>query len=100
MFGLQPQDIARINNAIATIPCIQTAIIYGSRAKGNYHYNSDIDLTIEGDGINSRHLSKLDELLDDLLLPYTFDLSIKAEITNAELVREIEKTGKIFFQRA
>lgn len=100
MYGLSPQDISLINGAIASIPGIQTAFIYGSRAKGNYRYNSDIDLTFEGDGLNSGHLSLLNEKLDDLLLPYTFDLSIKTKITNAALVAEIEKYGKIFFKRA
>ena len=43
-FGLKPEAIAQINQIFAEYPEISKAILYGSRAKGNYKNASDIDL--------------------------------------------------------
>ena len=71
--------------------------MYGSRAKGNYRPGSDIDLTLKGRGINLEQLNAISNDLDDLLLPYTFDLSIFHHITNRELLGHIERVGKVFY---
>lgn len=98
-FGLDDNTVAMIRNALASIPHIERAIIYGSRAKGNYRPNSDIDLTLVGDGITLSDLSRLDLALDDLYLPYSFDISVKSELTNPALVKEIEAWGKVFYPK-
>ena len=41
----------------------------------------------------------LDEI-DDLLLPYTLDLSVFEQLGNAELRAHIERVGQIFYERA
>ncbi len=38
--------------------------------------------------------------LDELLLPYEIDLSIKSHIRNEELLEHIERVGQIFWERA
>ncbi|WP_197904747.1 nucleotidyltransferase domain-containing protein [Desulfosarcina alkanivorans] len=50
--------------------------MYGSRAKGNFKPGSDIDLTLKVNRLNLHLLNKISLELDDLLLPYTVDLSI------------------------
>lgn len=49
-------------------PGIEQAVLYGSRAKGNYRPGSDIDLTLKGD-LSHRDLLNIELALDDLLLP-------------------------------
>lgn len=44
-FGLSDENILKIRNVFAKFAEVEKVIIYGSRAKGNYRYNSDIDLT-------------------------------------------------------
>jgi hypothetical protein len=44
-------------------------------------------------------LYRLDEALDDLMLPYSFDLSILADIDNPNLVEHIERIGVVFWER-
>lgn len=41
---------------------------------------------------------KIDDDLDNLLLPYSFDLSILAEIDNPSLVEHIQRVGLCFYQ--
>jgi len=100
LFGLKPDVIVRINAVFAAFPEIGKAILYGSRAMGTYRPGSDIDLTLvaaEGYGIGLQQLLALDENLDNLLLPYTFDLSVLADIDNPTLVDHIARVGQDFY---
>lgn len=98
-FGLSDSVLSAITNAIASVGNVSRALIYGSRAKGTYRANSDIDITLEGEALTLTDLATLDERLDDLLLPWQIDLSIKARITNTALLEEIERWGKVVFER-
>ena len=98
-FGLSASVMSSIVGAIASIENVSRALIYGSRAKGNYRDNSDIDITLEGKNLTVSDLATLDERLDNLLLPWQIDLSIKSRITNVALLDEIERWGKVVFER-
>lgn len=95
--GLKSQDIAAIQNVFKKFPKISKAILYGSRAKGNYRPGSDIDLTLQGEALNYADLAAIETELDDLLLPYTIDLSIYHQIENSELISHINRVGKEFY---
>ena len=97
--GLSDQTMERIVTALAHYPEIEQAVLYGSRAKGNYRQGSDIDLTLFGDGLNHKLLTRLDNELDDLLLPYKFDLSLFASLTHPELIDHIRRAGVVFYER-
>ena len=98
MFGLQDKDINAIRQCFARYQKIEKVIIYGSRAKGNYKNGSDIDLNIEGD-LDYSTLLKIDNELDDLLLPYKIDLSLREHIKNPDLIKHIDSVGQIFYSR-
>jgi len=97
--GLKGETIVRINRVFAAYPAIERAILYGSRAKGNFRPGSDIDLTLEAEGITSEEIGRIVLELDDLLLPYTIDLSLKRQIDNPELLEHIERVGVVFYER-
>jgi uncharacterized protein len=98
-FGLKEKDINSINTVFAKYPNIKKVIIYGSRAKGNYKNGSDIDLTIIGNNIDNSVLNKIQNDIDELMLPYSFDLSSYETITSKELLEHIERVGIIFYQK-
>ena len=97
--GLSAQTVERIVRALAHYPEIEQAVLYGSRAKGNYRNGSDIDLTLFGDGLNFSLLTRLDNKLDDLLLPYKFDLSVFADLTHPDLIDHIRRVGVAFYEK-
>jgi len=98
-FGLKQTTIDAINTVFRSFPEIEQVIIYGSRAKGTYKNGSDIDLTFKGNNLNSKIINKIDNQLDDLLLPYTFDLSIFNQIKNPDLIAHIERVGIVFYEK-
>lgn len=97
-YGLKQEIIDKINRIFTRHKEVETAILYGSRAKGNYRPGSDIDLTLKGKNLSLKQLNKISMELDDLLLPYTFDLSLYHHITNTDMIEHIERVGKLFYQ--
>jgi predicted nucleotidyltransferase len=97
MSGLSHDVMKRIISVISQYPQIDEVVLYGSRAKGNYHPGSDIDLTFKGDQLNLQVLNQVSNQLDDLLLPYLFDLSIFQQIENLDLLERIERVGQVIY---
>ena len=98
MFGLDPDTERNIKQAFAEIPVIDKVILYGSRAKGNYRNGSDIDITLFGDKLTlSNSVYPLTDGLEDLNLPYMFDISIFSHIDNEDLIEHIHRAGKILY---
>ena len=99
-YGLTEETIAKINTVLASHPSIEKAVLFGSRAKGNFRPGSDIDLSLYGETISSKELGEISSELDDLLLPYSIDLNIFSDLDHAKLREHIERVGKVFYQRS
>jgi len=98
-YGLGNHIVEKIIKVFTEFPEIEQAIIYGSRAKGNYSRGSDIDLTLKGKKLNVSILNRISMELDDLLLPYTIDLSIYHHIKQPDLLDHIDRVGNMFYHR-
>jgi predicted nucleotidyltransferase len=98
--GLPAAAVAKIQVTLAAFPAIEQATLYGSRALGRHRPGSDIDLTLSGADLDSRTLALLDAALDDLLLPWRFDLSLQASLQSPELIDHIQRVGKVFYRRS
>jgi predicted nucleotidyltransferase len=98
-FGLKEKTINEINDVFAQYAPIEQVILYGSRAKGNFRNGSDIDLTIIGKELTFKELLKIENQIDDLLLPYKIDLSQFEKINNPDLVAHIKQVGQVFFDK-
>ncbi len=100
-FGLQETTIQKIHDVLARYPQVEKAVLYGSRAKGNYKNASDIDLTLYGQAdLTLEVLYRIMNDLDDLLLPYTIDLSLFHAISDPEVVEHIQRVGVIFYEKS
>ncbi|KOH43193.1 nucleotidyltransferase domain-containing protein [Sunxiuqinia dokdonensis] len=98
--GLNDSDIQLIREVLQQYPEVKQAILYGSRAKGNYRPASDIDLSLTGPKLTIAHLLAIENQLDDLLLPYKIDLSLFHTIENPSLLDHINRVGILFYEQA
>jgi predicted nucleotidyltransferase len=98
--GLSQKTIDALINVFKKNPEIVEAVLYGSRAKGNYRPNSDIDLTLKGKNLDLSALWKIELELDDLLLPYQIDLSLYQLIKQPALLEHIDRVGVVFYSKA
>lgn len=92
-FGLSAATLDKLNSVFVRHDAIDAVLIYGSRAKGNYRAGSDIDLTIKGGEIPFSELMQIEDQIDDLMLPYTVDLSQYRKLENADLIAHIDRVG-------
>ncbi|OGC22228.1 hypothetical protein A2291_01385 [candidate division WOR-1 bacterium RIFOXYB2_FULL_42_35] len=96
-FGLKEETIKKITTIFAKHSQVEEVIIYGSRAKGNFKNGSDIDLTLKGPNLNLTMINKISSEIDDLLLPYSFDISIFEQIDSQDLIDHIKRRGVVFY---
>ena len=75
-YGLKNETLQAIQFVFRRYHQIESAVLYGSRANGNFRPNSDIDITLKGSTIDLTTLFKIENELDDLMLPYKIDLSV------------------------
>ena len=93
-FGLSDEHLKMIIAVLAKTP-ITKAVIFGSRAKGNYKPNSDIDIAVfVGDDI----INKISTELDELPTPYKFDIIAYETIQNQDLKEHIDRVGKEIYK--
>lgn len=98
MFGLSPDQLLQIRRCFQQFPQIHKVVLYGSRATGKYRTGSDIDITLIGRNLTTQNtLYPLEEALDNLLLPYTFDISIFKALKKPEFIEHILTQGKVLY---
>jgi predicted nucleotidyltransferase len=98
-FGLTDNAQRLIRAVFEKQPKIDKAILFGSRAIGNYKNGSDIDLMLEGDQLRLEDLLELMVQLDNLDLPYKFDISDRKSIQNNALLEHIQRVGITFYSK-
>jgi predicted nucleotidyltransferase len=98
MYGLRETDIAEINKVLAQFDEVHYAIIFGSRAKGNYRNGSDVDIALKGDHLSHHNLIRISSILnEETMMPYRFDVLDYYTITNSELIAHIDSLGKLLY---
>ena len=98
-FGLSDKTLTTVRSILASCQAVDKAVLYGSRAKGNFKPGSDLDITLIGAGITPRMLADLAGKFEDSAIPYQVDLSIQADIDNPNLLDHIARVGVVFYER-
>ncbi len=94
-FGLQHEDITAIIAVLAQYPSVQTALIFGSRAKGNYKQGSDVDIALKGAEMSDQTAAAVAyQLNEETIMPYRFDVLNYHTIVNPDLRAHIDRVGQ------
>ena len=94
--ALTARELSLMEKVFLRHPEVHDVTLFGSRAKGTHAPNSDIDLSIRG---------RLDELqgealaaeLEELPLPYRFDVLVFDSLKSKPLREHIERVGIIIY---
>ena len=89
---LAPRELDLIRSVLTRHPAVTGAILFGSRAKGTAQPASDVDLALEGvaDPLQAEAIANE---LEELPLPYRFDVKALAAIRHRPLLEHIERVG-------
>lgn len=98
MFGIKESSLNLIRDTLFKYPEIEDALIFGSRAMGNYKTGSDIDIALKGH-FPENLVVKISATLNQLLpLPYFFDILHYETIASPELKAHIDTFGISFLK--
>jgi predicted nucleotidyltransferase len=98
-YGLTDDTLAQIINVLAKTIKIEKGILFGSRAMGNFREGSDIDLALKGEKLDMADLINISSELEELDLPYYFDLLLFEKIENRDLTDHICRVGVTIYRR-
>ncbi len=85
--------LVQITAVLARFPTVESAVLFGSRAKGTHKPGSDIDLALTGRALDWRIVGQIFDALDDLLLPYSFSLIHHDGATDPDVAAHIARVG-------
>lgn len=99
-FGISPKSFALIVEVLKRYNEVESAIIFGSRAKGNFQNGSDIDIALVGKNVTSEIVFDITSILNERIpIPYRVDVVNYNSITSNELKEHIDKVGKEFYRK-
>lgn len=90
MYGINEKVYENLLKYFRENQYIKRVILFGSRAKGNYNYNSDIDLCVE---CERKFRSNIIDSIDDIVGIYSVDVLFFSSL-NPEIKNQIDKYGK------
>lgn len=99
MFGLKDSIIINMKNVLSKYDEIEKALIFGSRARGNYKNTSDIDIAIFSHNITSTRLNLLRNDFDEFDIIYTVDIVDFYKASKEELKNSIMRDGIVIFSK-
>ena len=100
VFGLSSKEIAQILKILNQYPSVDKAIVFGSRAKGNYRNASDVDLVLKGNDLEHKTIISMSHELNETgTMPYHFDILNYHTITNKALREHIDRVGICIYSR-
>ena len=97
--GLTPAQRNMIAAVLSSCPEVEEAILFGSRAMGNYKPSSDVDLFLIGPAINMDKLLYLHRGIDDLPLPIDVDFLADNMLSSEDVRNHIRKHGRTWWTR-
>lgn len=97
--GIEEEDIEQIIKVFIDNDKIAKAILFGSRAKGNFQPGSDIDIALFGENLTINDVIDLKIAFDELDFPYKVDFVIYDRIKELSLKEHINRVGLPLFER-
>ena len=99
-FGITRKSYQLILAALQDYQEVEKAVLFGSRAKGNYRKGSDIDLAITGKNVSAVIALNLKAYLNEVLpIPYYIDVVAYNLLDQPDLKEHIDRVGISFYQK-
>lgn len=89
---LKPAELDMVRSVFRFHPEVTTATLFGSRAKGTHSERSDVDIAVAGD-VAPLEAEAIAAELEELPLPYRFEVQPLAHIHHRPLLEHIQRVG-------
>jgi uncharacterized protein len=93
---LDPAELDMVLSVFRLHPEVKTATLFGSRAKGTHTDRSDVDLVVTGE-VEPLRAEAIAAELDELPLPYRFEVQPLEHIHFRPLLEHIKRVGILIY---
>jgi uncharacterized protein len=91
--GLSERVTDLLRAELSRFPEIRAACLYGSRARGDYNPQSDIDIAIDAPGMSQQNFAQLWSAIDALPIAYPLDCIWLQALPESPLKAQVERDG-------
>lgn len=98
-FGLKDRHFHAVLDILRSQKKVEKIVLFGSRARGTYSPESDVDICLFGDALDLTDQADLIATMEDLTIPQQVDLLLHHRIKEKALLDHIRKEGKVLFDR-
>lgn len=98
-FGLEQHIIDELIAVFEENPKVDKALVFGSRAKGNFRSDSDIDIAIKGQELNTDDIIAMSVAFEEKGITNKIDLINYHTIKEPDLKDHIDRVGIEFYSR-
>ena len=93
---LTPAELEMVRAVLRQHPEVRTANLFGSRAKGTHSQRSDADVVLTGE-VEPLRAEAIAAELDEVPLPYQFDVKPLDHIHFPPLLDDIQRVGILIY---
>ena len=94
--GLSERVTDLLRAEVRRFPEVRAAYLYGSRARGDYTPQSDIDIAIDAPGMTPQNFAQLWSAIDALPIAFPIDCVWLQALSESPLKAQIERDGRGF----
>ena len=93
--GLSERVTDLLRAELSRFPEVRVAYLYGSRARGDYKPQSDIDIAIDAPSMTQQNFAQLWSAIDALPIAYPLDCIWLQALPESSLKAQVERDGLV-----
>ena len=97
--GLSERITDLLRAELRRFPEVRAAYLYGSRARGDYSPQSDIDIAIDAPGLTQQSFAQLWSAIDALPIAFPLDCVWLHALAESPLKIRVMRDGRVFWMR-
>ena len=97
--GLKERHRRAVIDIISANAKVERAVLFGSRATGNFRAASDVDVALFGDRLSMSDQANLTAAIEDLTIPQRVQLLLYETVDSIALRKHIENQGVEWYRR-
>lgn len=93
--GLSDRITSLLRTEVRRFPEVRAAYLYGSRARGDYSPQSDIDIAIDAPDMTPQNFAQLWSAIDALPIAYPLDCIWLQALPESPLIVQVKRDGRV-----
>jgi type III restriction enzyme len=98
--GIAPRLMDKLLSVFDHAAGVERVLLFGSRARGDFRPESDIDLAVDAPTLDDHGMAQLQARLDRLEFIYKVDMVHVQRVSDARFLQHIDRDGKVLWAPA